>query len=68
MLYWGEGSKARNHVEFVNSDVGMVVLFVRFLRQCFGVPDERIRLTCNCFTNNGIALEDIENWWLANSG
>ena len=30
----GEGSKCRNHVEFVNSDAGMVVLFVRFLRAC----------------------------------
>ena len=64
MLYWAEGSKAKNHVEFVNSDGGMVALFVRFLRECYDVPNDRILLTCNCFTNNGLTLEGIEDWWL----
>jgi hypothetical protein len=64
MLYWAEGSKAKNHVEFVNSDRNMIVLFARFLRECYGVTDDRICLTCNCFTNNGLTLEEIENWWL----
>jgi hypothetical protein len=60
-----EGSKSRNHVEFVNSDAGMVVLFVRFLRACYRMPHERIRVTCKCLTNNGIALEAIERRALA---
>jgi hypothetical protein len=68
MLYWAEGSKAKNHVEFVNSDLGMVELFVRFLRECYDVPNDRILLTCNCFTDNGLNLEEIESWWLDQLG
>src|SRR5437879_1769492 len=35
MLYWAEGSKSRNSVQFVNSDPEMVRFFVRFLRTSF---------------------------------
>ncbi len=44
MLYWAEGSRNRNVVEFVNSDPAMILFFARFLRICFQVPDEKIRL------------------------
>ena len=65
MLYWGEGTKARTTVALSNSDPDMAALFVRFLRECYGVTDDRMRLSCNCFTNNGLCLEQIEDWWLA---
>jgi hypothetical protein len=68
MLYWAEGGKNRNCVHFTNSDPDMVVMFVRFLRECYGAANDQIRLTCNCFTNNGITLEAIEAWWLARLG
>jgi hypothetical protein len=45
MLYWAEGSKNRNQVIFTNSDVAMVQLFVRFLRECFGVTNEAMALS-----------------------
>ena len=64
MLYWAEGSKQRNSVRFTNSDADMILLFVRFLRDCYGVPNSRLRLTCNCFTNNGLSLREIEDWWV----
>jgi transcriptional regulator with XRE-family HTH domain len=64
MLYWGEGSKARNKVIFTNSDLDMVRTFVRFLRESLGVEDERIRISCNCYLGNGVALPDIERYWL----
>jgi transposase-like protein len=32
MLYWAEGSKGRNQINFANSDPEMVRFFVRFLR------------------------------------
>ena len=38
MLYWAEGTKQRNGVVLTNSDADMLVLFVRFLRECYGVP------------------------------
>jgi hypothetical protein len=64
MLYWAEGGKARNAVGFTNSDVEMLRFFVRFLRECYGVPDGRIRLTVNCFLGNGLELDEIEDFWL----
>ena len=37
MLYWAEGSKRRNCVEFTNSDPDMMRRFVKFLRRyCLG--------------------------------
>jgi transposase-like protein len=64
MLFWAEGSKARNRVVFTNADVDMVRLFLTFLRTCYRVPDERVRLTCNCHLGNGLSLGAIERWWL----
>ena len=43
----------------------MIRLFVRFLRECFGVPDERIALSVNVHLNNGLSLDEIHAWWLA---
>ena len=68
MLYWAEGSKTRNVVAFTNSDADMMRVFLRFLRECYAVPDERVALAVNCHLNNGLALEDIERWWLLTLG
>ena len=65
MLYWAEGSKSRNAVQFVNSDPNMMKLFVRFLTECYGVVPERICLSVNCFLNNGLAIEEIHAYWLS---
>jgi hypothetical protein len=65
MLYWAEGSKSRNTVAFVNSDPDMVSVFLRFLRECYGVEDEQVVLRCNCFVNNGPSLKEIQDWWLS---
>ncbi len=46
MLYWAEGSKSRNSVQFVNSDPMMVQYFIEFLRAHYEVPDEAIRVDC----------------------
>ena len=56
MLYWAEGSKGRNAVKLTNSDPDMLTLFVRFLRDCYAVPPERIALSVNCHLNNGLEL------------
>jgi hypothetical protein len=68
MLYWAEGSKQRNAVVFTNSDDDMMRFFQRFLRECYGVKDEQLRLSVNCFLNNGKTLEEIEAWWLRRLG
>jgi transcriptional regulator with XRE-family HTH domain len=64
MLYWAEGSKGRNHVIFTNSDVAMMQLFVRFLRRCYAVADDDMRLSVNVHLGNGVSVEEIEGWWL----
>lgn len=68
MLYWAEGSRNRHAVEFVNSDPAMVVLFLRFLRTCFGVPDLKVRVTCNLFADHAKRQREIEDFWLAELG
>jgi|SRR4051794_7365921 len=64
MLFWAEGSKKRNGVAFTNSDADMMCFFLRFLRECYDVPDERVCLSVNCFLGNGKTLHEIEAWWL----
>ena len=64
-LFWAEGSKLRNSVTLTNSDPELTATFVRFLRECFGVPDERIALSVNVHLNNGLSLDEIHAWWLA---
>jgi hypothetical protein len=64
MLFWAEGSKKRNAVTFTNSDDDMMRFFLRFLRECYGVGDDRVRLSVNCFLGNGKTLAEIEEWWL----
>jgi hypothetical protein len=68
MLYWAEGSKRRNDVEFTNSDPDMTRTFVEFLRHCYGVAPDDLRLTLNVHLDNGLALQEIEEWWLERLG
>jgi hypothetical protein len=65
MLYWAEGSKRRNEVEFTNSDRDMMRTFLQFLRECYGVRPQDVRLTLNIHLNNGLSLAEIEDWWRA---
>jgi hypothetical protein len=64
MLFWAEGSRARNAVRFTNSDPEMMRLFVAFLRRCFDVPDEKFRLECNLFADHIERQREIEQFWL----
>ncbi|MGH2968281.1 MAG: helix-turn-helix domain-containing protein [Solirubrobacteraceae bacterium] len=68
MLYWAEGSKRRNQLVFTNSDPDMMATFVRFLRECYGVPDDRLRLTVNVHLGNGLSIREVESWWLDRLG
>lgn len=64
MLYWAEGRKSRNSVGFTNSDPDMVKTFVDFLRNCYNVEPSKILVNINVYTNNGIQIREIEEWWL----
>jgi hypothetical protein len=64
MLYWAEGTKRRNAVEFTNSDPRMVVLFRRFLTEALDIGPQCIRLAINMYTGNGLTTGEIERFWL----
>ena len=64
MLYWGEGTKSRNTLSMTNSDEAMLIFYLRFLKEQFGVKDQKISIHINCYTNNGLTLEEIESYWL----
>ena len=64
MLFWAEGSRDRNAIKFTNSDPAMVSFFLRFLRHCFDVPDQKIAVTCNLFADHVERQDAIEQYWL----
>jgi hypothetical protein len=65
MLYWAEGSKERNAAKLCNSDVHMMRYFRRFLTACFDVPPEKLKLRLHVYLGNGLSIEEIEDYWLA---
>jgi hypothetical protein len=64
MLYWAEGARERNRIQFANSDPHMVVLFRRFLTDSLEIGLDAITLAVNVYTNNGLSIEEIERHWL----
>jgi len=68
MLYWAEGSRARNYVEFTNSDPAMVAFFADFLRRYLGVRNEEMCIACNLFAEDESEQRRIEQFWLASLG
>jgi hypothetical protein len=64
MLYWAEGSKSRSSIQFSNSDPRMALLFRRFLTDALGIEVEKILISLNVYTNNGLSIEEIERYWL----
>ncbi len=64
MLYWAEGKKARNLVSINNSDPHLLRFFLEFLREYFQISDSDVAIRVQCYLNNGLTLEEIENWWL----
>lgn len=65
MLYWAEGDKgSRNCARLSNSDPEVLRLFVRFLRECFGVTNEKLRVTCHLFADHLERQREIEQFWL----
>jgi transcriptional regulator with XRE-family HTH domain len=68
MLYWGEGSKARNRLEICNSDPELVLSFVSFLQRHFAVPPSSMRLALNLFVDHLERQREIEDFWLQTLG
>ena len=61
MLYWAEGTKKGDTVDFANSDPKMIKLFMRFLREICGVAESRIRVYLYAFDNQNIVA--LKRFW-----
>src|SRR5688500_3339317 len=64
MLYWGEGAKSGKSMRFINTDPYMLKLFMRFLREGFNVPDDKIRLRIMSHSTDEKEWERIKQYWL----
>jgi hypothetical protein len=64
MLFWAEGDKCRGSVRLANSDPALLKLFMRFLRECYCAPIERVSITCNLFADHLAQQREIEQFWL----
>ena len=68
MLYWAEGTKSKNSISFVNSDIDMMKTFVLFLREYFDVKTEDFAISLHWYSGNGVTLDDAVQYWLDNLG
>jgi hypothetical protein len=68
MLFWAEADKHRNGVRLANSDPALLRLFVRFLRECYDAPVERLAVSCNLFADHLERQWEIEDFWLRTLG
>lgn len=64
MLYWAEGAKSRNNVNFVNSDPNMSTLFVRFLREQLKVQDSEFVLYIHSHSTDVDEIQRQRQYWL----
>lgn len=70
-IYWSEGSKAKPwrpyewRVTFINSDLGLIKLFIRFLEQ---LGYNRHELRYRVSIHESADVEAAERWWLAQLG
>lgn len=64
MLYWCEGAKCRNGAKLSNSDPYILKLWMRFLQEIFSINNNDITVYIQCYLNNGITQDEIEQYWL----
>jgi len=69
MLYWAEGHHMNNTntVEFVNSDPGMVTMFLRFLLKFFDVCKNDVKFRIKHF-DEYMSMDDAEKYWMGVTG
>src|SRR3989344_8494120 len=62
MLYLGEGSKTqRGSLMFGNSDPKIIALFLRLLRYCYDIDENKFRCTLQCRADQNIGA--LERFW-----
>lgn len=66
MLYWTEGTKSKNELKFSNTDIDMILLFLKFLYECYGV-DKR-KLKCRVGSVPIQRIKKAEQFWSITTG
>ncbi len=66
MLYWGEGYKGddknpSNLIDFTNSDVDMILLFLKFLRNNYILDESKFRVLLYCYSDQN--LNELIGFW-----
>ena len=61
MLYWGEGAKTGSRLTFINSDQGMIKVYLFLLRKSFVVKEERLKATIHIHSYHN--QNKIINYW-----
>ena len=62
-LYWAEGSKKDRRTTFVNSDPVMILLYIKWLRECLEVKVEDIYCHISINQDYQSRIKKVENYW-----
>ena len=61
-IYWGEGLKRENGgVRLTNTDIRMVIKFIKFLEEFFNIDKNKLRFSIQIF--NDLVSEEVLNYW-----
>lgn len=63
MLYWAEGYKTEKSggIDFANSDVDMIKIFISSLRHVFCLDENRFRILLYCYSNQDV--QKLISFW-----
>ncbi len=63
MLYWGEGAKTTDYtVDLANSDSLIIKLFLKMLREIYGIEEKKLRVLLYCHGNQNV--KELINYWV----
>jgi transcriptional regulator with XRE-family HTH domain len=66
MLYYGEGTKTGNTVDFANSDPMLLLVFLKFLRIICSIDTKKLRFYLYCFSDQD--SESSITFWCSHLG
>lgn len=61
MLFWAEGAKNKNQLQFTNTDVNMLKFFVNFLKKFYNITNDQIALS---FQYHDQDINELFDYWI----
>ncbi|HRH55489.1 MAG TPA: helix-turn-helix domain-containing protein [Candidatus Paceibacterota bacterium] len=65
-LYWAEGTKRNSGFSFINSDLDMIVLMIKWIEEFLGVEKQKIK--ARLYTHEPFARDNNEIFWSKETG